>query len=123
MVLGKVSDFVYEIQLPPKSRHLTVHHDRLKPFHGEFQGWLPKEKPSVDTTAEPGSIENARESLDVSQSLQSPSDEHILNSHSQRVSLRGSNDQKSKSKGESVAPVVTCSGRQSKQPSRLTYDS
>ena len=69
-----------------------MHHDRLKPFHGEFQGWLPKEKPSVDTTSEPGSIENARESLDVSQSLQSPSDEHILNSHSQRVSLRGSND-------------------------------
>ena len=56
MVLGQVSDFVYEIQLSPKARHLAVHHDRLKPFHGEFQGWLPK----VDTTSEPGSIENAR---------------------------------------------------------------
>ena len=99
-----------------------MHHDRLKPFHDEFKGWLPKEKPSVDTTSEPGSIENTTESLDVSQSLQSPSDEHILNSNSQRVSLRDSNDQKSKSKDESVAPVVTRSGCQSKQPSRLTYD-
>ena len=32
-----ITDFVCEIQDSPKSRKETVHHDRIKPYYGEFQ--------------------------------------------------------------------------------------
>ena len=44
LVVGLVTDFVYEIQQSPRSSKQTVHQDRLKLFHGDFPNWLEHAK-------------------------------------------------------------------------------
>ena len=40
LVVGKISDLVYQIQLTSKSDVKIVHHDRLKPCHTKLDSWI-----------------------------------------------------------------------------------
>ena len=40
LVVGKISDLVYQIQLTSKSDVKIVHHDRLKPSHTKLDSWI-----------------------------------------------------------------------------------
>ena len=39
LIVAVLSDLLYTIQARPGAKVKTVHHDRLKPFHGEITGW------------------------------------------------------------------------------------
>ena len=45
LVIGKLSDLVYRIQLSPRSKPKIVHHEKLKQYQGEVLiPWLDKAK-------------------------------------------------------------------------------
>ena len=96
LVIRLVSDYVYEIQKTPRSKKMTVHHDRLKPFHGQFQNWLRKDD---SDEVNPTHDSNHDSLSDFSNSS---------------WETDGSDDEISQPQ-----PVTTRAGRQVKRPSRL----
>ena len=107
VVIGQVSDFVYELQRSPKARHLTVHHDRLKPFYGEFQSWLP--------SMTPDEITNAPQPTE--QHLPPDPNPGIKQSDSEKLPEESkTNLSPSKDKTDRSDTVITRSGRQSRHP-------
>ncbi|CAG2208743.1 unnamed protein product [Mytilus edulis] len=42
------TDLIYKVESSPNSRDRVLHHDRLKPFIGNFNNWLQKSKDDLD---------------------------------------------------------------------------
>ena len=107
MVLGLICDFVYEIQRSPKSRKETVHHDRLKPYYGEFQSWL-----------RPNSNESRSSSCASDQNETRPHTENPPKIHPLKPDLppKGKPEQQR----ERPPGIITRSGRQSRRPAWFT---
>ena len=94
LVVGKLSDLLYKIQLSPQSKIKIVHHDRLKLGHSKSQS-------RVETTN--GNVSNGTDG--VAESIESPKSK-VLETHCSP-------------KAKSTECVTTRSGRQVKLPKKF----
>ena len=94
LVVGKLSDLLYKIQLSPQSKIKIVHHDRLKLGHSKSQS-------RVETTD--GNVSNGTDG--VAESIESPKSK-VLETHCSP-------------KAKSTECVTTRSGRQVKLPKKF----
>ena len=102
LVVGKLSDLLYKIQLRPQSKIKIVHHDRLKLEHGGSQG-------GVETTD--GNVSNGTDG--VVESIESDVEVPSLSPKSKVLETHCS------LKAKSTGCVTTHSGRQVKLPKKF----
>ncbi|CAG2208721.1 unnamed protein product [Mytilus edulis] len=48
LIIEAYTDLIYKVKSSPNSRDRVLHHDRLKPFIGNFNNWLQKSKDDLD---------------------------------------------------------------------------
>ena len=102
LVVGKLSDLLYKIQLSPQSKIKIVHHDRLKLGHSKSQS-------RVETTD--GNVSNGTDG--VEESIESDVDVPSLSPKSKVLETHCS------PKVKSTGCVTTRSGRQVKLPKKF----